>query len=37
MCSIKVEVAGKGEVIVLVPYADASQTGGVIRTWMMKK
>ncbi|MDZ4807971.1 MAG: glycoside hydrolase family 127 protein [Bacteroidota bacterium] len=35
--SITTEVAGKGEVIVLVPYADASQTGGVITTWMKKK
>ncbi|MBC8032886.1 MAG: glycoside hydrolase family 127 protein [Chitinophagaceae bacterium] len=34
---IKAEVNGKNEDIVLVPYADASQTGGVVTTWMKKK
>lgn len=31
------EVNGKSEPIILVPYADASQTGGLVTTWMKKK
>jgi DUF1680 family protein len=31
------DVNGKTEQVVLVPYADASQTGGVVITWMKRK
>jgi len=35
--SITTEVDGKSEQVILVPFADASQTGGVVTTWMNKK
>ncbi len=35
--SITTEVDGKSELVILVPFADASQTGGVVTTWMNKK
>jgi DUF1680 family protein len=31
---LRAEAAGKSRNIVLVPYADASQTGGAVRTWI---
>ena len=34
---LQTEVAGKVENIILVPYADASQTGGAVTTWLNKK
>ncbi len=33
---VMAQVNGKTEPIVLVPYADASQTGGVVTTWLKK-
>jgi hypothetical protein len=34
---VNAEVNGKQEKIILVPYADAGQTGGAISTWLKKK
>ncbi len=34
---LQTEVSGKVENIILVPYADASQTGGEVTTWLKKK
>ena len=34
---VNAEVNGKTEKIILVPYADAGQTGGTISTWLKKK
>lgn len=34
---LNAEVNGKTEKIILVPYADAGQTGGTISTWLKKK
>jgi DUF1680 family protein len=34
---LKADIKGKSEPIVLVPYADASQTGGAVTTWMKSK
>jgi DUF1680 family protein len=34
---VNAEVNGKAEKIILVPYADAGQTGGSISTWLTKK
>ena len=34
--SVNTTVDGKTENIILVPYADASQTGGEVTTWLKK-
>jgi DUF1680 family protein len=34
---VNAEINGKAEKIILVPYADAGQTGGTISTWLKKK
>ncbi|TCD28377.1 hypothetical protein EZ456_06765 [Pedobacter psychrodurus] len=34
---VKAEAGGKTENIILVPYADASQTGGEVSTWLKKQ
>ena len=34
---LQTDVSGKVENIILVPYADASQTGGAVTTWLKKK